>query len=204
MIKKILIILFVIFLVGSKTDAQVSEIFLNRHSLRNYDASKRVTKEQLLAMIEAARWSASSHNEQPWFFIICNRNENPESYEKAFSCLKDTQQAWAKDADVLILVSARTLSENKGKPNYWAEYDTGAAAISMALQASELGLMAHQVGGFDKEKARTVFGLPDYCKPMAMMIVGYESSTPNPRDLPRVRKPVGDNFFDGAWNKRYE
>lgn len=204
--KKLIILssfLFLAYLFSPASYAQVSDIFLKRHSLRNYDPGKRVTKEQLQAMIEAARWAPSSHNEQPWFFIVCDKNTNPTAYDKAFNCLKDTQKSWVADADVLIIVIARSLSEHKNKPNPWAEYDSGAAAISMALQASELGLMAHQIGGFDKEKTKAVFQLPDYAKPMAIMAVGYESLVPNSRDLPRIRKPVGEIFFDGEWQEPY-
>ncbi len=206
MIKNFILAVFFIFLSLFQTavEADVSDIFIKRHSLRNYDASRRVTEKQVRDLIEAARWSPSSHNEQPWFFIICNRNTNPEAYEKAFSCLKETQQSWAVDADVLVLVLARSTSEHNGKVNYWAEYDAGAAAISLALQAADLGLMAHQVGGFNKEKAKEVFALPDYCKPMTIIVIGYESDVPNPRDLPRIRKPVGEVFFDGAWKNPYE
>jgi len=178
------------------------EIFLKRHSGKAFDPLGNVTQEQIRTIIEAGKWAPSSHNDQPWNFIICHRNLTPEAYQKAFSCFKPTQQAWAQDAPLFIMVVVRTKELYDGKFNYWAEYDTGASAISMALQATALGLMAHQVGGFDKDRARSLFKLPEECKPMAIMVIGYEAFDPNA--LPRERREVGKNCFLGEWGIGFE
>lgn len=180
-------------------DASVSPIFIKRHSGKSYDPNKYVSDDQLNAMIEAARWAPSSHNDQPWNFIICDRTKTPEAYHKAFKSFKDSQQKWVQNAHLLVIVVARTNLIYKNKPNEWAEYDTGSAAISMALQASELGLMAHQVGGFDEDIIRQEFHLPENCIPMTIMVIGYESSEPDPNAKPRERRLVTENFFLGEW-----
>lgn len=204
--KKIILLVlisFISFNIINANETFVSEIFLKRHSGKSYDGSRQVTLEQIDGLIEAARWAPSSHNDQPWNFIICEKSLTPEAYAKAFSSLKAaTQQKWAVNAPLLIIIVARTKELYDGKLNYWNEFDTGSAAVSMALQAADLGLMAHQVGGFNKEMIRKEFQLPEDCKPMTIMIVGYEMAEENP--APRERRPVGSNFFLGEWGVPYK
>lgn len=176
-----------------------AEIFLKRHSYRAYDPTQPVSKEQISAMIEAARWAPSSYNEQPWNFIFCDKYSNPEAYMKALDSVYESQQQWVQNAPLLVVVVTRTKTSHKNKPNEWADYDTGAAAVSMALQASEMGLMAHQIGGFDKEKIRESFQLPEHHQPSAIMVVGVEPTEGDPGAKPRHRKPVQENFFWGEW-----
>lgn len=176
----------------------VSDIFIKRHSGKSYDPERTVSMDCIHAMIEAARWAPSSHNDQPWNFIICERSLTPESYQKVFSSLKpETQQKWAINAPLLIVVISRSKELYKGKINSWHEFDTGAAAISMALQASDLGLMAHQIGGFNKEIIRNEFQIPEDCHPLTIMVVGYELIEQTP--IERERRPIGANFFLGEW-----
>jgi len=201
-IRPILVMLLTILVLSQAIiadDSLVSPIFLKRHSGKYYDTSRTITKDQVQALIEAARWAPSSHNDQPWNFIICDRIQTPEAFDKALNTIKTTNQKWAKYAALLVIVVARTSLLYKGKPNEYAEYDTGSAAISMALQAADLGLMAHQLGGFDKEKIVEVFQLPENFKPMTIMAIGYESSQPDNEPKPRERRPIGENFFMGEW-----
>lgn len=179
-------------------EASVSDIFLKRHSSKSYDPTRTVSMEQIYALIEAARWAPSSHNDQPWNYIICERTLTPEAYQKAFSSLKpETQQKWAANAPLLIVVVSRSLDLYKQKFNRWHEFDTGAATISMALQAADLELMAHQIGGFNDEIIRQEFHLPEDCQALTIMVVGYELPEQNP--APRERRPIGSNFFFGEW-----
>ena len=73
----------------------------------------------------------------------------------------------------------------------------------------ELGLIIHQMGGYDAEKARAAFSIPDEYTPMAMIAVGYQAASPDILDdetkakelRPRVRKPIPERFFEGGWGK---
>lgn len=174
------------------------EILEKRHSGYAYNSKKPVTTEQLKALAAAASLSPSSYNEQPWIFIFCDKNSHSEFYEKAFNCLVPLNQDWAKNAPVLVVIAANKKSDYS-ESNRWAEYDTGASALNMSLKATSLGLMAHEMGGFDEVKIRKEFSLPDHVTPMAVMAVGYEVEGA-PR-TPRVRKPVNDNFFLGSYGQ---
>jgi nitroreductase len=99
------------------------------------------------------------------------------------------------------------LFSHNDKPNKWAAYDTGAATENLCLQATALGLMAHQMGGFDADKARATFKVPERYQILAMVTVGYQAAVDSlsgevkERELAdRSRKALGELFFYGEWN----
>jgi len=109
---------------------------------------------------------------------------------------------------VLVMVCADTLFNHNQKPNRWGSYDTGAAAVSLCLQATSLGLMTHQMGGFDGAKTRESFNIPEQFEMMSMLSVGYaadveslEGEAKERETAPRKRKPLGDLFFNGQWDQ---
>jgi nitroreductase len=190
------------------TQVAIEQTIANRWSGRAYDAAKTVTHEQVLAMLEAARWAPSCYGDQPWRFIVWNKSEDASSWQQAFDCLVPGNQGWAKDAQVLILVCADTLFAHNQKPNRFAQYDTGAAAENLCLQATALGLMAHQMGGYDADLAREKFNVPEQYTLMAMLTVGYPAdiNTLSGEALQREtaarsRKPLSELFFTGQWGK---
>ena len=192
----------------AKTSVPVNELIASRWSGRAYDSKRPVFPDQVITLCEAARWAPSCYGDQPWRFIICNRNADESAWNKAFSCLSEGNQRWAKDAPVLILVSADSIMSRTGKINRWGQYDSGAAAMNICLQATELGLMVHQMGGFDSDQVKKAFSIPDQFIPMAIMAVGYqlplekiEGEVRERETAGRVRKPLGNNFFDGEWGK---
>ena len=193
---------------SATTQVAINETISNRWSGRAFDAAKPVSKEQILSLCEAARWAPSCFGDEPWRFIVWDKNTNAEAWQKAFDCLAPSNQTWVKNAPVLLLVCADTLFGHNQTPNRWAQYDTGAAAENLCLQAADLGLMAHQMGGFNADAAREVFAIPTQITLMAMVAVGYAGDANQlPDELKarelaaRKRKPIGDLFFDSAWNQ---
>lgn len=176
-----------------------SHLIEERHSGYHFDESKKVTLEQIRQMMRAAQLTPSSYNDQPWRFIICNRETNPQAYQKALNCLVEPNQKWAKDAPILIVVCADSTPYHGEESNLHAQYDTGAAAISLVYQATELGLMAHEMGGFIPEKTIKEFSIPASAKPMAFIAVGYEQK--EAEHTKKGRKPLEELFFEGTWGK---
>lgn len=190
------------------TQVPIDATIANRWSGRAYDAAKVVSHEQVLALLEAARWAPSCFGDQPWRFIVWNKNTDVKAWQSAFDCLVPGNQAWVKDAPVLLLVCADTLFNHNQQPNRWAQYDTGAAAENLCLQASSMGLMAHQMGGFNADAARDAFAIPAQYIPMAMISVGYpvditnlEGEILSRETAERNRSPLNDLFFANSWNK---
>lgn len=175
----------------------ISMILLERYSGYKYDSSKEVTQDQILRILEAGRLAPSSYNEQPWCYIVCDKNTQPEAYEKALECLVEGNREWAQNAPVLVICVSAMKSAHNNKKNGWAQYDTGAASFGMMLQATSLGLMAHQMGGFINTKVVELFSIPEGFVPMSVMAIGY--ATEDSVVPVKKRKPLQENFFMGAW-----
>jgi nitroreductase len=170
-------------------------------------SDRSVESEKLCILLEAARWAASSYNEQPWSYIIATRNDRTE-FDRLLSCLAEGNQEWARNAPVLMLSVARMNFEKNGDVNRHAFHDVGAASSSLAIQAAALGLFTHQMAGFDVPTAKEIYGIPEGYEPVAAFALGYlgDSSTLSERlqqrELsPRTRKPLEAFVFAGKWNQ---
>lgn len=189
------------------TSEPLAPLLANRWSPRAFDPGRPVPPEHVAALLEAARWAPSCFGAQPWSFVVCDRRTQPDAWERLHSCLAPGNQAWAKLAPLLILAVGRESFAHNGKPNRHHAYDTGAASMSLVLQAEALGLRAHQMGGFDSGKAGQEFGVPEGHVCLAVIAVGNQAG-PGALDdadlrererAPRSRDPLGDHFFAGAW-----
>ena len=183
----------------------VLPVILERWSPRSF-AERDVSAENLRILFEAARWAASSYNEQPWRFLVGRRGSG--THQKIFESLGDFNKAWAKTAPVLILGATRTTFSHNNSPNPVALYDLGAAAATICYQATALGLHSHQMAGFDRDVARKLFNIPEDFMTGAVMALGYQGE-PSALELdsqreqetkPRTRKPVSEFVFS-AWNQ---
>lgn len=180
-------------------------VILHRWSPRSF-SDRDVSSSDLHKIFEAARWTASSYNEQPWRFLVGTRGS--ETYNKIFSSLGEFNQLWAKTAPVLILGAASTKFSHNGGPNGVALYDLGAAAATLSYQATALGLHTHQMAGFDKDVARKAFNIPGDFILGAVIALGYQGEPAalgneqmiNMEVSKRERKPVSE-FVLSAWDQ---
>jgi nitroreductase len=188
------------------TQYPIHDLLRQRWSPRAFD-DRPIEPEKLLSLCEAARWAPSSNNEQPWRFIVANKDYETE-WNRLFACLVEGNRKWAYRAPVLILSVASLNFEDDSTPNRHAFYDTGMAVENLVLQATALGLSAHQMAGFDVEKARADLKIPSGYEPVAMIAVGYPgdlASLPDrlrERELqPRSRRPISEWTFSGQWGE---
>ena len=187
------------------TNASIHELISARWSGRAYDPNRMLSRQQIISLLEAARWAPSCYGYQPWRYIVCDKASNESSWSKALECLAEGNQVWAKNASLLLLACADSKNRNNDE-NRWGVYDTGSASENLCLQATALGLMAHQMGGFSVENSINYFNIPKRFTPMAMISIGYQlaeneiSETMKEREYSdRVRNSLGMNFFEGAW-----
>ena len=190
------------------TSIPIHDIISRRWSPRAFDANRHVNSGQITSLLEAARWAPSCFGDEPWRFVVCNRSASEVAWQQALECLAPKNQEWAVNAPVLMLACADSVFRQNGKTNRWAQYDTGGAAISLCIQAVDLGLAAHQMGGFDPDAARIAFNIPEQFTPMAMIAVGHQASANTLGEdfkaaelAERSRRPLSDNCFDGVWDK---
>jgi nitroreductase len=186
----------------------VLPIFHERWSARAF-ADRDVPEADLKRVFEAARWTASSNNEQPWRFIVGQRGT--ETHEKIRQTLLGFNQPWAGKAPVLIVGVVKMRFERNDAPNTYALYDLGAASSYLTLQAAALGMTTHQMGGFDRGKSRELLGIPEGYEFGATIAMGYqdEPETLGSEELikremaPRARKKLGEIVFS-EWGRAVE
>lgn len=180
------------------------DIIRRRWSPRAF-SDRAVTKDDLLPLLDAARWAASCYGEEPWRFLIATK-ANPAEYETMLGCLVEANRSWAKSAPVLMLTVARKNFSHNETPNYYALHDTGLALGILMVQATSMGLYVHGMGGFDKEKAHAVYSIPEDYDLGAAVAIGYlgdpdalPEKTRKMELAPRKRKPMNEIVFAGTW-----
>lgn len=171
-------------------------------------SDKKVERETLLSLFEAARWAASCFGEQPWRFVVGFKGDS------VFADLADTlveaNALWAEDAPVLFLTVAKTTFAHNGSTNRFAAYDLGQAMGQLTAQAASLGLYLHQMGGFDPNAAREVFKIGAEYEILAVTALGYLGDSEElPNDALRARhnsperkrKPLSELVFGATFGE---
>ena len=189
------------------TDFPIHDLISERWSPRAF-SDKVVAADVLASLFEAARWSPSSSNEQPWAYIVAMKDDE-ENFSKLVSVLVPANAGWAKNAPVLALAVAELAFAKTGTANRNAQYDAGAASAWLTVEATSRGLFVHQMAGYDVDKARQVFEIPAGWDPIAAMAIGYPGEAdalPEPlrgREMaPRTRKPIAKFVMTGAWGRK--
>lgn len=189
----------------AQTNESIHDLLRQRWSPRAF-AARPVEPEKLRSVLEAARWSASGGNLQPWAFLVATQAE-PENFSRMVSCLTEGNVPWASQAPVLMITVAQ-LNRPNGHPNRTAFYDVGLAVQNLVIQATALGLHAHQMGGFSPDKARQLFAIPEGYDAVTMIALGYQG---DPAGLgeknreseltPRTRRPLTEFVFGDKWGE---
>src|ERR1039457_1693642 len=191
---------------NAATEYPIQETLAERWSPYGFE-DRPVPEADLRSLFEAARWAASSYNEQPWNYLVATR-EDPREFERLLGCLVEANQAWAKAAPVLVLgvVSLRFAKNNQA--NRAAVHDLGLAAGNLSAEATARGLSVHQMIGILPDKAREVYQIPAHYEAWTAMAIGYKADPATlpealkERDLaPRQRRPLGKFVFTGQWGQ---
>jgi nitroreductase len=183
-------------------DHPIDTLFLDRWSPRAM-SGEPLSHDELMSLFEAARWAPSAGNTQPWRILYAHRDS--EQWPVFFGLLVERNQAWCRNAAVLLVFVSRTVNEQTGRPLKTHSYDTGAAWENLALQSILRGLVVHGMAGFDYTRARTELAIPDEFKVEAMAAIGR----PGPidvlppdfqaRETPSSRRPIAELVFNGPY-----
>ena len=186
-------------------DHEILDLFAERWSPRAF-ADRPVESGKIQRMLEAARWTMSSYNEQPWRYVVASRHDDSEAYERLLRCLNAFNQEWARHAPVLMMSFYKTTFSQSGDPNRCAPHDVGAASAALTFQATAMDLYVHQMAGIQKDVARETYDVPDDFEPMAGLAVGYlgnpdvlPSGQQESERAPRSRKPLDEFVFGDEW-----
>ena len=170
-------------------------------------ADEPVSKQDLAALFEAARWAPSSYNEQPWRWIAARR-EDEAAFARLLSTLVETNRAWARHAPVLAVGLTSLRFARNDKPNKAAHHDLGLAAAQLTFEASARGLVVHQMIGIEPERVRELYAVPEDVEPLTALAIGAAgdpASLPEKlreRELaPRTRKPLSELVFGARYGR---
>lgn len=189
------------------TDFPIHELLATRWSPRAMSATP-MDEQTIHSLFEAARWAPSSSNIQPWRYVYATKDDHDARI--ALESLLVDGNYWAKEAYLLLISfydTKRERSTGELIDNPYGLHDTGAANLSIALQATALGLDSHQMGGFDHERANEVLGVPGRYKPASMMAIGLPAESDahlneqhrQAEQVPRMRKNQSEFVFHTTW-----
>jgi nitroreductase len=191
----------------AQTDYPIHELGVKRWSPYSYDPTRTVSNDDLKSIFEAARWAASSFNEQPWRYVIA-RKEDETVFAAMLTCIREANQSWASRAPVVGLGLIKGTFTRNDKPNRVAMHDLGLASGALTFEATARGLYVHQMGGIYPDRAREVYGIPDGFEAVTGLAIGYLGKPEDlpeemqPRDTsPRTRRPLVETVYSGFWNE---
>lgn len=181
----------------AQSQYKLADFITHRWSPRAF-SEKTIDQPSLHTILEAATWSYSANNAQPWEYYYAHRAD-VQGFQKLLSCLLPGNQTWAKQAAVLIVAVVRKNFDN-GHPNPFAKHDLGAANANLSAQALTMGIYTHIMGGFDPLKTKEVLNLVEEEREAVVCIaMGYLGSAEQleepflSRELaPRSRKAVSE------------
>ncbi len=189
----------------AQTAVPINELSKNRWSPRAFQ-DKKIDSQKLMSIFEAARWTGSAFNEQPWRFIVGMNGD--QTFDKLFNTLIDFNKTWANNASALILNIYKTHYKHNNKPNNEALYDLGQAVGNYCLEAVNQGLISHQITGFQAEQAQKAFHIDDQFVCFSITAIGYLD---NPNNLSeelfkvelqnRYRNTINQMVFTDELNK---
>lgn len=176
-----------------------------RHSPRSFQP-KAIQKEQLNLILEAARWAPSSFNSQPWRYFVADKYSDKAFFDKILFTMTEFNQKWASLSSVLIVVACNKIYEHNNQPNVSAWYDCGLSSQNLVIQAMNLGISAHIIGGFDRNKLALELNLPEVMECISIMALGFEGSIELlPEEIKnveiekkRIRKKMDEIIFNKA------
>jgi len=157
----------------AETAIPVNEIIATRRSPRSFNEVVEISNEDLLAILEAARWAPSAFNGQPWRYFVGKRGD--EVFAQILSSLGEFNQKWAHKASALILVASKTTKAD-GSPHADYQYDCGLSVAQLSIEAHDRGLIVHQMTGFDKEVAKSAVAIGEELVPVVVVAVGTQDA----------------------------
>lgn len=167
------------------------EVLTSRRSIRNYDASKKISEAEVRELITATQEAPSWANQQPTKYYVAISEEKLAAVQDMVGGNKDR----IKDAPVLIVSTFE-----RGKSGFfqgnqtnevgdgWGAYDNGLSNCYLILKARAMGFDTLIMGMREADKLRELFAIPESETIMAVISLGYRAEEPNRPE----RKPLDE------------
>jgi nitroreductase len=174
----------------------LAEPMRSRWSPSVFDDTHVLEPAHVTALLTAARWAPSCGNAQPAHLVVAERGG--PAHDVLVRHLSPGNSRWVPRASLVLVVGAQVAPDEDGEGGYkprHADYDTGQAAAHLTLQATAMGLHAHQFAGFDHVAVAAALGVPPHVRLLAGIAIGVRG---DPADVPaddaarddRVRRRV--------------
>lgn len=161
-----------------------------------------IAHDELLRLLEAARWAPSSANGQPWRFVYALAGT--AAFDLQLGLLLEGNRVWCGRASALLLVASKRTFDT-GRPSPTHAFDAGAAWMSLSLQGAKQGLVVHGMRGFDVDRARQELAVPEDYELHCMVAVGWPGKVEElpealrAREQPSDRVPLARLAFAERW-----
>jgi nitroreductase len=179
----------------------VLEAIRDRRSVRRF-TEEPVSAEDLVRLLEAARWAPSWVNVQPWKVIVVNDAEKKEALKQTLLPKNPAAKAFDQAPVLLVLVGERGKSGQYGESfatdkGDWYMFDLGIAAQNVALAVHSLGLGTVHVGALDHKKAAEILAVPDGFEVVEILPIGHPAFGPKAPPRKELKEFVTFESFDG-------
>lgn len=162
------------------------DIVASRRSIRDYDASRSISQEEVLELIKCAQEAPSWANQQPSKYYVAMSEEKVAAVKNLVGDGNKRNTAGAPVMIVSTYVKGRS-GFFRGNPaneigDGWGAYDNGLSNAYFILKARERGFDTLIMGMRDSDELRKLFAIPDDECIMAVISLGYRASDPNRPD----------------------
>jgi nitroreductase len=175
----------------------VSDAIKSRRAFRSLEKVE-ITRELVEDLAMHAGLSPSCFNNQPWRYVFVY---DSLMLEKIYDSLSRGNK-WAELASLIVAVFSREEDDCKVRGRVYNLFDVGMATAFMILRATELGLVAHPIAGFDEFKVKKILGIPEEFQAITLVNIGRHSEKIHPylsekqreNEVNRPRRKSFDEF----------
>lgn len=132
-----------------------------------------ITQDMVFKLAQAASLAPSCYNNQPWRFVFVYEPGKLDELKKALA----KGNEWALKASMIIVVFSKEKDDCVLKNRIYHQFDTGMATALLLLKATDLGLVAHPIAGYDEDTVKKVCAIPDEFTVITLIIVGKKDTT---------------------------
>ncbi len=159
----------------------VYECIVGRRSTRSFRKDD-IPQASLDRILEAARWSPSAGNRQPWEFILIRKKETLENIAPLAR-----YGEFIPEAPLAIAVVTDPSTK-------WHMIDGSSAVQNMALAAWEMGIGTCWIGSLEREQAKKILCIPEHLHLLTVLPFGYPDEVDE-----STRKSVGSMLHQEKW-----
>jgi nitroreductase len=171
-------------------DPRLHSLLSSRWSPLRFDQTHTLSPDDVLLLLEAARWAPSAGNSQPWAFVVGLRGDR--IHERLVAHLFPSSRRWAPTAALLVAnLSHRLVESTDWEFSEFSHYDLGQAVAHLTLQAQAIGLGVRQFRAFDRDGLSADFDVPAHWEVTSMAAIGrpaVDAGPPSADESPSRRR----------------